>query len=344
VGVYPSYIYSVDSVVSRKKQKDNQLDSKLYLHFLRIAEDAALACAPSIGQGDRKESDRLAVEAMRHTMQSVPMAGTIVIGEGERDEAPMLFIGEQVGLGGEKIDIAVDPLEGTNLCAENLPNAITVLAAAPEKGLLHAPDLYMEKLVVGPACKGRVNLEWSVEKNLKAMSQALDLPLSELQITVLDRPRHQSLIESIRRSGTRVHLISDGDLSACLLAALEGSGIHGVMGTGGAPEGVLAAAALKCLGGEIQGRLVTDHNTASQSSAEQMGAEFNKIYLTDDLAPGSEIIFAASGVTSGDLVQGVTLQGTAREVYSVLLTTGQTGLRYYKSTLTLEGTRTTLAL
>ena len=274
MGVYPSYIYSVDSVVSRKKQKDNQLDSKLYLHFLRIAEDAALACAPSIGQGDRKESDRLAVEAMRHTMQSVPMAGTIVIGEGERDEAPMLFIGEQVGLGGEKIDIAVDPLEGTNLCAENLPNAITVLAAAPEKGLLHAPDLYMEKLVVGPACKGRVSLEWSVEKNLKAMSQALDLPLSELQITVLDRPRHQSLIESIRRSGTRVHLISDGDLSACLLAALEGSGTHGVMGTGGAPEGVLAAAALKCLGGEIQVcyglvRLATD--AAQLAQPELMG-------------------------------------------------------------------------
>lgn len=334
----------MDSVVSRKTLKDTPLDSKLYLHFLRIAEEAALACAPSIGQGDRKESDRLAVEAMRRTMQSVPMDGTIVIGEGERDEAPMLFIGEQVGLGGEKIDIAVDPLEGTNLCAENLPNAITVLAAAPAKGLLHAPDLYMEKLVVGPACRGCVHLTWSVETNLQAMAKALTLSLSELQITVLDRPRHRSLIESIQQCGARVHLISDGDLSACILAALDGSGTHGVMGTGGAPEGVLAAAALKCLGGEIQGRLVTDRNTASQAAAEQMGAEFNKIYLTDDLAPGSEIIFAASGVTSGDLVQGVTIQGTTREVYSVLLTTEQTGLRYYKSTLASDGARTTLEL
>ncbi len=320
------------------------MDPKLHLHFLRIAEDAALACAPSIGHGDRKESDRLAVEAMRHAMKSVPMQGTIVIGEGERDEAPMLFIGEQVGLGGEKIDIAVDPLEGTNLCAENLPNAITVLAAAPEMGLLHAPDLYMEKLAVGPACKGQVNIEWSVERNLRAISKALNLPLNDIHITVLDRPRHQTLIESIRSTGAHINLISDGDLSGCILASLSGSGTHGVMGTGGAPEGVLAAAALKCLGGEIQGRLVTDHNTASRASAEKMGVDFNKTYFTDDLAPGSEIIFVASGVTSGDLVQGITHHGNSREVFSVLLSTGLKGLRHYQSTLSQDGIRTTIAL
>lgn len=320
------------------------MDSSLDQHFLRIAEEAALACAPSVGRGDRKESDRLAVEAMRHALQSVPINGTIVIGEGERDEAPMLFIGEHVGLGGPQIDIAVDPLEGTNLCADNLPNAITVLAAAPAQGLLHAPDLYMEKLVVGPACRGRVNMNWSVAENLHAMADALGLPLSKLHITVLDRPRHQTLITSIQQTGAHVRLISDGDLSACLLTSLEGSGTHGVMGIGGAPEGVLAAAALKCLGGEIQGRLITDHNTASQAAAEKMGAQFNKIYRTEDLAPGTHLIFAASGVTSGDLVQGVTVHGTNREVHSILLTTEHAGLRYYRSTFAADGTRTTRAL
>src|SRR5256885_14972328 len=274
------------------------MDSDLSLEFLRVVEQAAIACAHTMGNGDRHKSDQVAVEAMRAVLDTVPIDGTIVIGEGERDEAPMLYIGEKVGLVNAKgikslglvrfseVDIAVDPLEGTNLCATGAPNAIAVLAASEKGGLLHAPDLYMEKLVVGPTSKHAVHLDASVEDNLNAIAKCLDRDVDDLVIIVLDRPRHEKLIEDIRRAGARIRLIGDGDLSAGISAAVVGTGVHAVMGIGGAPEGVLTAAALRCLNGQILGRLVV----AKQQDAERlekMGVKDPKrIYDTTDLAPG----------------------------------------------------------
>src|SRR6266480_1828451 len=244
------------------------MDSDLSLEFLRVVEQAAIACAHTMGQGDRHKSDQVAVEAMRRVMDTVPIDGTIVIGEGERDEAPMLYIGEKVGtvhakdIAGPRpvryteVDIAVDPLEGTNLCATGAANAIAVLAASERGGLLHAPDLYMEKLVVGPSCKGAVDLDAPVADNLKSIAKRLDRDVEDLVVIVLDRPRHEKLIEEIRTAGARIRLIGDGDLSAGISAAVIGTGVHAVMGTGGAPEGVLTAAALRCLNGQILARLV----------------------------------------------------------------------------------------
>src|SRR5512139_2783509 len=245
--------------------KNGQMESDLSLEFLRVVEQAAIACAHTMGQGDRHLSDHAAVEAMRRELDTVPIDGTIVIGEGERDEAPMLFIGEKVGLAGkgngerrsyDKVDIAVDPLEGTNLCAMGTPNAIAVLAASDEGGLLHAPDLYMDKLVVGPSSKHLVDLDAPVRDNLRAVARALGRQIDELSVVVLDRPRHEDLIQDIRASGARIRLIGDGDLSAGISAAVSGTGVHALMGTGGAPEGVLTAAAMRCLNGEIYARLV----------------------------------------------------------------------------------------
>jgi len=298
------------------------MEQTLSLEFLRVVEEAAIACSRSIGHGRRKHSDKLAVEAMRTAMESVRMEGTIVIGEGERDEAPMLYIGEKVGQGAPHpaVDIAVDPLEGTNLCATGAPNAIAVLAASEKSGLLHAPDLYMEKLVVGPAAKGKVDLDAPVIDNLEAIAKALDRKIGDLTVSVLDRPRHETLIADIRAAGARIQLIGDGDLSAAISAAVSGTGIHAVMGTGGAPEGVLSAAALKCLNGEIQGRLKVDTNTASREKAEEMGVDFDRIYKTEDLAPGKQIIFAATGVTAGNLLQGVRFFGHGIRTSSLVLT------------------------
>jgi fructose-1,6-bisphosphatase class II len=315
------------------------MEQTLSLEFLRVAEEAAIACARSIGHGRRKHSDKLAVEAMRKAMETVRMDGTIVIGEGERDEAPMLYIGEKVGMGAGNpaVDIAVDPLEGTNLCATGAPNAIAVLAASEKGGLLHAPDLYMEKLVVGPAAKGKVSLDAPVAENLKAIAKALDRGVGDLVVTVLDRERHAKLIEDIRAAGARIQLIGDGDLSAGISAAVSGTGVHAVMGTGGAPEGVLAAAALKCLGGEIQGRLVVDANTASKEKAEAMGARFDKIYMTDDLAPGNEIIFAASGVTTGNLLEGVRFFSHGIRTSSLILTYQSREIRFIDTVKKADG-------
>ena len=243
----------------------------LSLELLRVVEQAAIACAHTMGQGDRHGSDRAAVEAMRRTLDEVPIDGTIVIGEGERDEAPMLFIGEKVGqaahgqTGLPQVDIAVDPLEGTNLCATGAPNAIAVLAASTKGGLLHAPDLYMEKLVVGPRAKHAVSLDRPVKQNLKSIAKALDRKVEDLVVMVLERPRHEKLIADIRAAGARIRLIGDGDLSAGIAAAVDGSGVHAVMGTGGAPEGVLTAAAMRCLGGEIYARLVVDQARARRA-------------------------------------------------------------------------------
>jgi fructose-1,6-bisphosphatase class II len=315
------------------------MESALSAGFLNVVEQAAIACARSIGNGDRKGSDRLAVESMRQIMEDLPIDGTIVIGEGERDEAPMLYVGEKVGKGAgyPAVDIAVDPLEGTNLCATGANNAITVLAASERGGLLHAPDLYMQKLCVGPSAKGKVHLDATPAENLKVIAKALNRRVGEITVVVLDRPRHDDLIEAIRTAGARIHLIGDGDLSAAISAAVSGTGVHAVMGIGGAPEGVLSAAALKCLGGEIQGRLITDVNTASREKAEAMGVNFNRIYKTEELAPGEHIIFAACGVTQGNLLRGVLMFGEGMRTSSLILNRNPRRARFVDTVHVNEG-------
>ncbi len=234
-------------------EPETNLERDLYSHFIRVVEAAAMASARTMGIGDRKRSDHAAVQAMRQAFETVPINGNIVIGEGERDEAPMLYIGERVGMPSSNgsefpgVDIAVDPLEGTNLCATGAANAIAVLAASEPGGLLHAPDCYMEKIVAGPACRGALDLDAPVSQNLKSIARRLDRDVKDLTIIVLDRPRHEQLIDDIRREGARIRLIGDGDLSAAIAVAVRGNGVHAVMGIGGAPEGVLAAAAMRCL-------------------------------------------------------------------------------------------------
>ena len=315
------------------------MDADLSLDFLRVVEQAAIACAQTMGQGDRHKSDQVAVESMRHEMDLVPIDGTIVIGEGERDEAPMLFIGEKVGrahLEGDghsypQVDIAVDPLEGTNLCATGASNALAVLAASESGGLLHAPDLYMEKLVVGPSSRDVVDLDAPVRFNLRAIAQALGRRVEDLVVIVLDRPRHEQLIEEIRSTGARIRLIGDGDLSAGIAAAVVGSGVHAVMGTGGAPEGVLTAAAMRCLNGEIFARLVVK-TPEHEARCRQMGiTDFKKVYRSRDLASGERIVFAAAGVTDGTLMKGVRFFGDGTRTTSVVMQTHPHQIRFIDS-------------
>jgi fructose-1,6-bisphosphatase class II len=302
------------------------MERDLSLDFLTVVEQAAIASAKTMGLGDRHGADQAATETMRRELGGVPIRGRIVIGEGERDEAPMLFIGEEVGTPEKdgdnfpQVDIAVDPLEGTNLCALGKPNALTVLAASEHRGLLYAPDIYMEKLVVGPSCKGAVELDAPAEDNLKAIAKRLDRDVDDLVVVVLDRPRHEQLIKDIRAAGARIRLISDGDVAPAIAAAVIGAGVHVVMGIGGAPEGVLAAAALRCLNGEMQGRLVTTKPEHNQR-LEKMGiSDLKKIYFTEDLAPGGNIVFACTGVTSGDLLRGVRFFGEGARTHSLVMT------------------------
>jgi fructose-1,6-bisphosphatase II len=309
------------------------MDSDLSLEFLRVVEQAAIACAHTMGQGDRHKSDQVAVEAMRRVMDSVPIHGTIVIGEGERDEAPMLYIGEKVGMGVRftEVDIAVDPLEGTNLCATGAPNAIAVLAASNRGGLLHAPDLYMEKLVVGPSSKNAVSLDAPVHENLKGIARSLGRAVEDLVVIVLERPRHEKLVDDIRATGARIRLIGDGDLSAGIAAAVVGSGVHAVMGTGGAPEGVLTAAAMRCLNGEIFARLVVSKPEHEERCRAMGISDFKKVYTSKDLAPGNSIIFAATGVTDGTLMKGVRFFGDGIRTSSVIMQNDPHRIRFIDS-------------
>ena len=313
--------------------------SDLSLDFLRVVEQAAIACAQTMGQGDRHKSDHVAVEAMRREMDYMPIDGTIVIGEGERDEAPMLYIGEKVGMAQKspdgrnfpQVDIAVDPLEGTNLCATGAANALAVLAASEAGGLLHAPDLYMEKLVVGPSSRDVVDLDAPVRFNLRAIAQALGRRIEDLVVIVLDRPRHDTLIEEIRATGARIRLIGDGDLSAGIAAAVVGSGVHAVMGTGGAPEGVLTAAAMRCLNGEIFARLVVNKPEHEERCRAMGITDFKKVYRSKDLAPGKDIIFAATGVTDGTLMRGVRFFGDGIRTSSVIMQNQPHRIRFIDS-------------
>ena len=308
----------------------------LSLEMLRVVEDAAIASARTMGMGNPTASDQAAVESMRRCLDTLAIQGTIVIGEGERDQAPMLYIGERVGAAGNgaamTVDIAVDPLEGTNLCATGGAGAVTVLAASESGGLLNAPDCYMEKLVVGPAAKGAVDLEAPVKHNLKAIARRLGRGVDDLVVVVLDRPRHAKLIADIREAGARIRLISDGDLSAGIAAAVAGTGVHAVMGSGGAPEGVLTAAALRCLNGEILGRLVVK-DEAQKERMQAMGiADVNRIYTTPELAPGKNLVFAACGVTDGNLLQGVRFTGDGTHTQSIVMNSNPARVRFVDTT------------
>jgi fructose-1,6-bisphosphatase II len=313
------------------------IESDLALEFLRVVEDAAIASAHTMGTGDRHKADQVATEAMRATMDTVPMRGTIVIGEGERDEAPMLYIGEKVGAefpdGRQvpEIDIAVDPLEGTNLCATGAPGAITVLAASEKGGLLNAPDCYMEKIVVGPSCKHAVDLDAPVADNLKNIARRLQRGVDDLVVIVLDRPRHEKLIADIRKAGARIKLIGDGDLSAGIAAAVIGTGVHCVMGSGGAPEGVITAAAIRCLNGYMLGRLVINKPELEERIARMGIQDKGRIYEAQDLAPGNQMIFAASGVTDGSLMRGVRFFGEGIRTSSVIMTLKTGKVRFVDS-------------
>lgn len=327
----------------------------LSLDFLRVCEAAAISSARTMGQGDRKYSDHVAVEAMREVMDTVPMRGRIVIGEGERDEAPMLYIGEEVGVGVRdpedypEVDIAVDPLEGTNLCALGANNAISVLAASERGGLLNAPDIYMDKIVVGPSSRGVVDIDAPVKDNLKNIARRLGRDVEDLTVIVLDRPRHKKLIQDVRDAGARIRLISDGDLSAGISAAVAGTNIHALIGIGGAPEGVITAAAMKCLNGEIQARLCFDPERLGVDKSKvpprekvvgrlrEMGInDPEKVYDTNDLAPGRKIIFAATGVTDGALLKGVRFFGAGKRTHSLIMTTDARHIRFV-DTVHVEG-------
>ncbi|MGE5323937.1 MAG: class II fructose-bisphosphatase [Actinomycetota bacterium] len=327
----------VISKTEQAKHIANVMEFELALEFVRVVEEAAIASAHTMGLGDRHKADQVATETMRSTMDKVPMRGTIVIGEGERDEAPMLYIGEQVGAGWKdgtqfpEVDIAVDPLEGTNLCATGSPGAITVLAAAEKGGLLNAPDCYMEKLVVGPSCKGVVDLDAPVAENLKNIARRLSRDVTDLVVVVLERPRHQKLIEEIRKAGARIRLISDGDLSAGIAAAVIGTGVHCVMGSGGAPEGVITAAAMRCLNGEILARLVIDKPELEERIKKMGITDKNKIYTAKDLAPGNHLVFAATGVTDGALMKGVRFFGEGTRTSSIVMTRQSGKVRFVDS-------------
>jgi fructose-1,6-bisphosphatase II len=339
------------------------MERQLLLEFVRVTEAGALASARLMGRGDGKGADRAAVEAMRHAMDDVHIDGTIVIGEGERDKAPMLYIGEKVGgaagaargngeagngsgttesdesgtqiatesrngvadvaegtarIDGIVVDIAVDPLEGTDLVASGKDGAISVMAVAERGGLLHAPDIYMEKLCVGPTAAGRVRMDFPVAANLRIVADSLNRDVEDITVVILERERHHKLIEEVRRTGARIRLIQDGDLLAAISAAVSGTGDHCVLGSGGAPEGVLTAAALRCLGGQILGQFVP-RNAAERERCKAMGIDPERVYDTHELASGESIMFAATGVTDGALLKGVRFFGGGARTHSLVM-------------------------
>jgi fructose-1,6-bisphosphatase II len=301
------------------------MEKLLALEMVRVTEAAAIASARFMGKGERDEADLAATEAMRSTMDETDLAGTIVIGEGERDEAPMLYIGEQVGPHGEgrvvaSVDIAVDPLEGTNLVATGQGGALTVLAASETGGLTHAPDTYLEKLAVGPVAAGCVDITRSPAENCHRIAEALRRRVSDITVIILDRPRHEELIAEVRGTGARIKLISDGDVSAAISCAVQGTGMHALMGIGGAPEGVLSAAALRCLGGEIQARFRFRNDEERARAVTMLGhADETRVYHTEDLAGGEQLVFAATGVTTGELLQGVRFFGGGARTHSLVM-------------------------
>jgi fructose-1,6-bisphosphatase II len=301
------------------------------LDFVKVTEAAALAASRWMGKGERDLADGAAVEKMREVLNSMDIRGRIVIGEGERDEAPMLYIGEEVGKGGIEVDIAVDPVEGTNLVANGLPNSIAVLAVAEKGGLLNAPDTYMKKLAVGPKAAPYVHIDASVKENLQVVANALERPIDDITVIILDRPRHKQLIEDVRAAGSKIKLISDGDVDACIATSVDGTGVHVAMGTGGAPEGVLAAAALKCLGGGFMGRL-EPRNEDEIKRAKEMGfTDVTKVLTMDDLVKTSDVSFVATGITDGDLVRGVRFFGNGARTHSIVMNSQAGTIRFVET-------------
>lgn len=296
------------------------MDRNLALEMVRVTEAAALSSARLMGRGDNHLADQAAVDAMRKALNSINFSGTVVIGEGERDEAPMLYIGEKVGTGnGPKADIALDPLEGTTLTAKGAPNALSVIALAEEGHFLHAPDTYMEKIAVGPVAKGAIDITKPPTWNLKEIARAKECDLADLTVIILERPRHEALIRECREAGARIRLIPDGDVAAAIATCRKETGIDVLMGTGGAPEGVIAAAALRCVGGDMQA-VLKPRNQEEIERAKKMGlADIRKVFHLEDLARGQDVMFAATGVTSGDYLQGVRFFGGGAVTHSIVM-------------------------
>ncbi len=307
------------------------MDRNLALELTRVTEAAALACGRWVGKGDKIAADDAATEAMRRTLDSLDISGTVVIGEGEMDEAPMLYIGEKLGKNtGTEVDIAVDPLEGTTICSKGMNGAIATIALAPRGGFLHAPDMYMQKIATGPQAKGVIDINLSPSENLKRIAEAKSCYIEDLTVVVLDRPRHDAVVDEIRQAGARIHLIMDGDVASAAATALPDSGIDMMLGVGGAPEGVLAAAALKCMGGDMQGRLVFK-TQEERDRATTMGiTDFDKVYNCEEMA-GGDVVFAATGVTNGDLLQGVRYFSGGAETHSVVMRSKSRTVRFIKA-------------
>ncbi len=337
------------AVTARRARTDDTdaalMETTLVMDTVRVTEQAAIAASRVAGKGDADLVDQAGVDAMRRVLNELPIDGRIVIGEGERDEAPMLYIGEKVGLADDDswaVDIAVDPVEGTNITARMINNSVAVIAMAERDGLFQAPDTYMEKLIVGPPAKGKVDLTWPVAANLRGVALSLDRAVDDLTVVILDRPRHEQLIQEVRDAGARVKLIGDGDVIAALAAAVRGTGVHAVMGTGGAPEGVLAAAALKCLGGEIQGRF-KPRNEQERERLKEMGANEDRVYRTEEFAPGKSIVFSATGITDGDLLRGVKFFRNGARTHSITMGYRSSVIRFTDSVHLLgDGARVTI--
>jgi fructose-1,6-bisphosphatase II len=316
------------------------MEKVISVEAVAATEAGAIAAARLMGRGDRDAADHAATEAMRRAMEEAEISGTIVIGEGERDEAPMLYIGEKVGNpdAAVTVDIAVDPLEGTNLVATGSANATAVLAASEPGGLMHAPDTYMRKLIVGPQVAGHVSIEDPVDVTIRTIADRLGRTPYDITVVILERQRHEQLIADVRRTGARIKLISDGDLTAGISVAVSGTGVHAVMGIGGAPEGVLTAAALKCLGGEIQGKFVWRSNEEMER-AREMGVDVDdreRIYHTNDLASGHEVVFSATGVTDGELLRGVRFFGGGARTHSLLMSYTRGVIRFIDTVHTFD--------
>ena len=340
------------ATTGRRKERLNLSDAKgldleraLVLDTVRVTEQAAIAASRVAGKGESDLVDQAGTDAMRRVLNELEINGEIVIGEGERDEAPMLYIGERVGRGGDDawdVDIAVDPVEGTGITARMINNAVAVIALAESGGLFQAPDTYMEKLIVGPPAKGKVDLTWPVAANLRGIALSLDRDVDDLTVVILDRERHEKLIREVRDAGARVKLIGDGDVIAALSAAVRGTNVHAVMGTGGAPEGVLAAAALKCLGGEIHGRF-RPRNAEEKRRLEEKGGSVDRVYRTEDLAPGKMVVFSASGITDGDLLRGVKFFKNGARTHSITMGYQSRVIRFTDSVHLLgDGARVTI--
>lgn len=296
------------------------MERSLSMELVRVTEAAALASARWMGRGLKNEADDAATTAMRSVFDTIPMEGIVVIGEGEMDEAPMLYIGEELGTGdGPGVDVAVDPLEGTDIVAQGSWNALAVVAIADKGTLLHAPDMYMDKIAVGPAAVGKIDINAPVIENLQAVAEAKNKKIEDVLVTVLDRPRHTKLIQEIRDTGARIKLIPAGDVAAAINTAFEDTGVDILLGKGGAPEGVLAAAALKCLGGEIQGKLVPT-NDEEYARCKEMGiTDLEKVFYMDDFCSGDDAIFAATGVTDGELLKGIQFKGSRATTETVVM-------------------------